>query len=298
MRILVAGGSGFLGRRLAAALSEQGHDVWVLTRSPRDRGDLRWSADDRDTAWTTTLPGTDAVVNLAGTSIAGGRWTAARKAAIRDSRVHATRAIVEALDRTGTPAVLLSSSAVGYYGNRGDQPLSEDASPGSDFLAGVCRDWEAEALTSERASRVVLLRTGLVLAPDAGALPRMALPFRVGAGGRVGSGRQWMSWIHADDWVGVVCWALTNAAVAGPLNVTAPTPVTNAAFTQELARALHRPALVPAPAFALRLLLGEMADALLLSGQRVLPTKAVALGYEFRYAELGGALAALFRPKA
>lgn len=298
MRILLAGGSGFLGRRLGTALARQGHDIRVLTRSPRSHSDVRWSADHRDTAWTSSLPGTDAIVNFAGTSIAGGRWTAARKREIRDSRIRATRAIVEAIDRTKTPAALVSSSAVGYYGRRGDEPLTEDASAGSDLLADVCLEWEAEALKSTHAARCVLLRTGLVLAADAGALPQMALPFRLGVGGRVGSGQQWMSWIHVDDWVGMVCWALANPAVTGPLNVTAPTPVTNADFTRALGRALHRPAFVPAPAFALRLLLGEMADALLLSGQRVLPSTAMALGYEFRYAELDGALAALLRPKA
>jgi uncharacterized protein (TIGR01777 family) len=290
MRILVAGGSGFLGGRLRHTLQADGHQVRILTRAPRRDGDIRWRADTSDSGWWDALTGTDAVINLAGTSIAGGRWTAARKAAIRDSRLRATRAIVAGLDGTRTGAALVSSSAVGYYGPRGDEPLTEDAEPGSDFLAGVCRDWEHAALETRSAARVVLLRTGLVLARDGGALPPMALPFRFGAGGRLGSGRQVMSWIHVDDWVGIVRWALATPAATGPINLTAPAPVTNAVFTRALAAALHRPAIVPAPAFALRLLLGEMADALLLGGQRVVPQKAIESGYRFRFATIDEAL--------
>lgn len=294
MRILIAGGSGFLGTRLIKALGAAGHDARVLTRTPRRDGDIRWRSDESDTGWWEALAQTDAVINLAGTPIAGGRWTPARKADIRDSRLRATRAIVAGLDGTRTAATLVSSSGIGYYGLRGDESLTEDAEAGADFLASVCQDWERAALGTRSATRVVLLRTGLVLAADGGALPRMALPFRLGAGGRIGSGRQVMSWIHVDDWVGIVLWSLTNPAVTGPVNLTAPAPVTNAEFTRALAHALHRPALLPAPAFALRLLLGEMADALILGGQRVVPDKATGLGYRFRFATIDDALEEIF----
>jgi uncharacterized protein (TIGR01777 family) len=294
MRILIAGGSGLLGSRLGTALQTDGHDVRILTRTPRRDGDIRWRADASDTGWWDALTGAGAVINLAGSSIAGGRWTPARKAEIRDSRRRATRAIVAGLDGTSTAAVLVSGSAVGYYGLHGDEPLTEDAAPGSDFLASVCRDWERAALETTSAVRVVLLRTGLVLARDGGALPPMALPFRFGAGGRIGSGRQVMSWIHIDDWVGIVRWVLATPAITGPINLTAPAPVTNTVFTRALAKALRRPAVVPAPAFALRLLLGEMADALILGGQRVVPRKAIESGYRFRYAAIDDALGEIY----
>jgi uncharacterized protein (TIGR01777 family) len=293
MRLLIAGGTGLLGRALTSALRGDGHQVQLLTRRPQGPDDIRWSADAADTVWTRALPGAGAIVNLAGESIAAGRWTARRKTAIRDSRIRATRALAAAIGASGSPIVFLSGSAVGYYGRRGDEPLAEDAPPGGDFLAGVCRDWEHEAMQAA-ASRVVLLRTGLVLATHGGALPQMALPFRLGAGGRAGSGRQYMSWIHVDDWVGLLRHALTGAA-SGPLNLTAPNPVTNADFARALGRAMRRPAIVPTPAFVLRLALGEMADALLLGGQRVVPAKAVASGYEFKHPTVDAALGAIYR---
>ena len=294
MRILIAGGSGFLGSRLRDTLETDGHDVRILTRTPRRHQDIRWAAATSDTGWWDALTATDAVINLAGTSIAGGRWTPARKADIRDSRLRATQAIVAGLDGTRSTAALISSSATGYYGLHGDEPLTEDAPPGSDFLANVCRDWERAARETRSATRVALLRTGLVLSREGGALPRMALPFRFGAGGRIGSGRQVMSWIHVDDWVGIVRWVLATPEVTGPINLTAPAPVTNAVFTRALAAALHRPAVVPAPAFALRLLLGEMAEALILGGQRVVPHKAIGLGYRFRFATIDDALGQIY----
>jgi hypothetical protein len=293
MRLLIAGGTGFLGRALHDALRRDGHQVHALTRRPVQPGDIRWSADPADTAWTAALPGADAVINLAGASIGDSRWTTGRKALLLDSRLRATRALVGAINASGAPVALLSSSAIGIYGVRGDEPLTEDAAPGSDFLAGLCRAWEKEALAAASA-RVVLLRTGLVLAADGGALPRIALPFRLGAGGPLGSGRQYMSWIHLDDWIGLVRLALTNAAGSGPLNLTAPSPVTNAAFARTLGRAMRRPAIVPAPAFVLRLMLGEMADSLILGGQRVVPEKARALGYQFLYPTLDAALRAIY----
>ena len=295
MRIVIAGGSGFLGTTLARAWRDEGHHVAILTRQPRREGDLAWSPDGGDQAWRASVDAADAVVNLAGEGIADQRWTAARKAAILDSRLRATRAIVAAINGARVPpATLISSSAIGIYGNRGDEPLTEESTPGSDFLADVCRAWESEAAAVSAATRLVLLRTGVVLARDAGALPQIALPFRFFAGGPVGSGRQYLSWIHAADWVGMVRWAVATTAAAGPLNVTAPAPATNAAFAEALGRAMHRPAWMPAPAFALRLALGELADALLLGGQRVLPAKAQRLGFEFRYPALDAALAAIY----
>jgi uncharacterized protein (TIGR01777 family) len=293
VRILIAGGSGLLGRALASRLATDDHDVVVLTRRPSRAADVRWAGDERDTEWHRLLHGAGAVINLAGESIAAGRWSPRRKAAIRDSRLGATRALAAGINAAGAPVVFLSGSAVGYYGRRGDEELTEQAAGGDDFLARVCRDWEEEAQTATAASRTVLLRTGLVLAGEGGALPQMALPFRLGLGGRVGSGRQYMPWIHIDDWVGLVRAAL-GSAVAGPLNLTAPNPVTNAELSKELGRALHRPALLPVPAFALRLALGEMADALLLGGQRVIPERAMTMGYQFRYPTIGEAFAEIY----
>ena len=292
---MIAGGSGFLGMALADAWRAAGHQVAVLTRRPRREGDVAWSPDGGVQAWRAAIDGADAVVNLAGEGIADQRWTAARKRAILDSRVRATRAIVTAINAAVVkPGTLISGSAIGIYGDRGVEPLTEESPAGSDFLADVCRAWEAETAATAPSTRVVLLRTGVVLAKDAGALPQMALPFRFFAGGPVGSGRQYLSWIHLADWVAMVQWALATAAVTGPLNVTAPAPATNAAFARALGRALRRPAVLPAPSFALRLGLGEMADALLLGGQRVLPAKAQRLGFEFSYPALDDALGEIY----
>jgi uncharacterized protein (TIGR01777 family) len=295
VKIVIAGGSGFLGTALTQGCRAAGHRVSVLTRRPRQEDDVAWSPGGGDQEWRAVIDGADAVVNLAGEGIADRRWTAARKAAIADSRVRATRALVAAIDGARLkPATLLSGSAIGIYGNRGDEPLTEESPAGSDFLADVCRAWEAAAAPASPATRVVLLRTGVVLARDAGALPQMALPFRFFAGGPLGSGRQYVSWIHLADWVAAVQWALATAGVTGPLNVTAPSPATNAEFARALGRAMQRPAVMPAPSFALRLGLGEMADALLLGGQRVLPAKARRLGFEFGYPALDGALSAIY----
>jgi uncharacterized protein (TIGR01777 family) len=295
MRIIVAGGTGFLGSALVSRLGRERHDVQVLTRQRRGPEQIEWTPDGTAGAWAGALDGADAVVNLAGESIAGGRWTARRKAAIRDSRIRATRSLVAAIQSaTRRPAVFVSSSGVGYYGPHGAEPVTEDARPADDFLAAVCRDWEAEAMRAAPATRVVLLRTGVVLDKDGGALPQIALPFRLFAGGPVGSGRQYMSWIHRKDWVGLATWALQTDSVSGPVNLTAPEPVTNAEFSRALGRVLHRPAFMPAPAFAMRLALGEMADALLLSGQRVVPAKAQARGYQFQFATLEPALREIY----
>ena len=302
MKIVIAGGSGFLGRPLAAALAVDGHEVVTLSRGGGPaRGQTRsravtWSPDGNSGPWASELDGAAAVVNLAGESIAGRRWSDTQKQRILDSRVAATRSLVAAFQAAKhPPPVFVSGSAVGYYGPRGDEKISEDTPPGSDFLANVCVQWEAEANRApSAATRLVCLRTGLVLERDGGALPQMLPPFRFGVGGPVGSGRQYWPWIHRADWIGLVQWAIRTPTVSGAINLTAPNPVTNAEFAQALGRAMHRPAFMPAPAFALRLMLGEMADGLLLSGQRAVPERPEQLGFAFRYSRVDDALAALF----
>ena len=294
MNIVVAGGSGFLGTALVSALRGKGHTVSVLTRRARRPGDVAWSPSEPSEPWTSIVRDAGAVINLAGESLVGPRWTARRKASIRDSRVETTRALVSTIVASPHPPVLISGSAVGIYGPRGDEPLTESTPAGSGFLAEVCIAWERAALDAARVTRVVLLRTGVVLAKQGGALPPLALPFRFFVGGPVGSGRQYLSWIHLEDWVAMTEWALLTAPVAGPLNVTAPAPVTNAEMAAALGRALGRPAWVPTPGFAVRLALGEMADAAILTGQRVLPAGARALGFEFRHDTIAKALAAIY----
>ncbi len=304
MRIVIAGGSGFLGQALATACAEDGDEVVILTRSlapgataPSDPGGPRmtlagWTPDGTAGSWRAALEGAQAVVNLAGAGIADHRWTTRRKAMLRDSRMRATQSLVAALEMLeARPSVLVSASAVGYYGPSGDEDRIESSPPGDDFLARLCAAWESEARLAETLSiRVSLIRTGIVLDREAGALPPMLVPFRFFAGGRIGSGRQFMSWIHRLDWVEMVRWVLATPAAAGPINATAPEPVRNQDFAQAVGRALGRPALVPAPALAVKLLIGEMAGPMVLTGQRVLPARALALGYRFRFAGLDAAL--------
>lgn len=241
------------------------------------------------------VEGADAIVNLAGTSIAGETWSKERKALILSSRVRTTRELVCALDKLSEPPkTLVSASAIGYYGNRGDEVLTEESKAGDDFLARVCLEWEAEAVKGEALRmRVARTRFGIILAKHGGAFPQMMRPFKFGAGGRVGSGQQWMSWVTLEDAVGVLRYALENRAISGALNVVSPQPVRNADFAKELGRAMHRPAVLPAPAFALELLLGEMAEALLLSSQRVMPSRLQQLGYRFLHPDLPSAMAAV-----
>jgi hypothetical protein len=304
MHVIIAGGSGFLGRALADALLAAGHRVQILTRQPARSGAtsarvpelIPWTPDGTASGpWASACSGADLIVNLAGESIAAGRWTAARKARLRDSRVLATRSIAQWFARAPKPpAALISASAVGYYGDRGSETLTEDAGPGRDFLAELGVEWEREALAAEKSgAHVVLLRTGIVLDPREGALAKMLTPFRLFAGGPFGSGRQYMSWIHRDDWVSLAKWAVETPAVRGPLNLTAPDPVPNADFARALGRALRRPALIPAPGLALKMILGEMAGPLLLSSQRAVPAKALAGGFRFAHAGLDEALADL-----
>lgn len=303
MKVLVTGSTGLVGNALVSDLRRAGHIVCRLVR-PETRVDSDAAPQGFDVKWNPATGelggaavGADAVVNLAGASIADRRWTAERKELLRTSRVESTAALVKALAKMAArPRVLLSASAIGYYGNRGDEILKEESAPRSDFLSGIAKEWEGEALKAEVLGiRVVLARFGVILAKNGGALPTMLRPFRLGAGGRLGSGRQWMSWITLDDAIAILRFGLENGAVRGPLNVVSPEPVRNVEFTAALAKALHRPALFPAPAFALRLALGEMADALLLASQRVVPEQLERLGYHFLNEDLAAALTSLLR---
>ena len=300
MKILISGSSGFIGTALVEALAREGHTVCRLVR-PQSAGQsgpqgsaVHWDplSGELDSA---AAEGAQAVVNLAGASIAEGRWSNARKRVLRSSRVDATRQLVGALSRlTRPPQVFVSASAIGYYGDRGDEELTEQSAPGSDFLAALARNWEAEAARAAGfGARVVLPRFGLILAARGGALPRMLLPFRLGVGGRLGPGKQWMSWLTLADAVGIIRYALASSGVQGPVNAVTPHAVRNAEFTATLGRVLRRPTLFPAPAMALRLALGEMAQALLLSSQRVLPRKLEDLGYSFQQPRLEPALRAI-----
>jgi uncharacterized protein len=300
MRVTVTGASGLIGSALLAELREHGDEVTVLSRDPsRTREALgveavRWDPLG-EPAPVQALADADAVVHLAGENVAQ-RWSERAKQAIRDSRVVGTRNLLAGLEAAGeTPAgqrprTLISGSAVGYYGPRGEEPLDEDASPGSDFLSETCVAWEAEA---ERAStlgmRVVLVRTGVVLSRDGGALKKMLPPFQLGVGGPVAGGEQYMSWIHREDLVGMIRAALDDQRWSGPINGTAPEPVSNREFSHALGHALHRPSLVPVPGFALGLLYGEMAG-IVTTGARVVPAKPLVLGYDFRHPELAEAL--------
>ncbi len=289
MRILISGASGFVGVHLAAALREGGHSVGRLVRpgGVLAPGDVPWDPVAA-TIKLESIEGTDAFVHLSGASIGDRRWTAARKAILRSSRLGSTRVLVDAVTRLSRkPKVFICASAIGYYGDRKDEILTEASEPGTDFLALLTRDWEAEAVRAEHAgTRTVRLRFGLILSSEGGALPRMILPFKLGAGGRFGSGRQWMSWIALEDAIQAARLAISNDAVSGPVNVVAPEPVRNAEFARVLARALDRPAIFPAPAFALRLALGEMAGPLLLSSQRVHPEKLLGAKFAFRFSDL------------
>jgi uncharacterized protein (TIGR01777 family) len=291
--VLVTGSSGLVGSALVPFLTTGGHRVTRLVRSsPRPGEDeMEWEpAAARVDA--SQLEALDAVVHLAGDNIAAGRWSALKKARIRDSRVNGTRFLCETLAKLERPPkVLVCASAIGYYGSRGDTWLREDSAAGTDFLAEVCQAWEAATGPArQRGIRVVPLRFGVILSPADGALAKMLLPFKLGAGGVIGNGRQYMSWIALDDVLGAIYHALMTDALDGPVNVVAPQPVSNRDYTRTLGRALGRPTLVPLPAFAARLAFGEMAEALFLSSSRVKPQRLVESGYAFRFPELGGAL--------
>ena len=305
MRLLVSGSTGMLGTSLIKAMESQGHTTSRLLRPQTvSRGaaggaaqSIRWDpvAGEFDAAG---AEGADALMHLAGASIAGGRWNASRKNLLRTSRIAATRHLIGALSKLQRPPrVIVAASAIGYYGDRGDEVLTESSPPGSGFLSTLCQEWEAEtARGTEFGARVVSLRMGIILTARGGALPRMMMPIKLGAGGRLGSGRQWMSWLTLQETVRIIQFALANAGLTGPVNAVTPNPVRNAEFTRILAKTLRRPALLPAPGFALRLALGEMAD-LLLDSQKVMPSRLSASGYQFQQADLARALWELLRRK-
>ncbi|HET6931450.1 MAG TPA: TIGR01777 family oxidoreductase [Candidatus Acidoferrum sp.] len=295
MKILITGSTGLVGTALTEGLQRAGDTVCRLVRPGTSPGssqgfDVNWNPATGELGGAAV--GADAVVNLSGASIADGRWTPQRKQLLRDSRVNTTRALVQALAKmSARPRVLVSASATGYYGNRGDETLTESSEPGNDFLSGIAKEWESEALKAEALGiRVVRARFGVILSKQGGALLQMMRPFQFFVGGKIGPGNQWMSWITLNDTVAILRLALENANITGALNVVSPQPVTNADFTKILAAALHRPTVFPAPAFALHLILGEMADALLLSSQRVQPAQLQKLNYQFIHPDLAEAL--------
>lgn len=302
MHIVVTGGTGFIGRALCISLSRDGHRVTVLTRNARGASQLmgsiaaavEWNGREAGD-WEQSLEGADAVVNLAGASIADARWTESRKRLLTDSRVLTTRLLVEAMSRrTSKPGTLISASGIGYYGARDETVLDEGAARGEGFLADLCLAWEAEALRgAEFGTRVVLLRTGMVLERDGGALPKMIVPFKLFAGGPIMPGTQWVSWIHRRDHIGLIRWALATSSVSGPLNTVAPSPVTMTDFCRTLGKALGRPSWFPVPEFMLKVALGELGS-LMTTGQRVSPSKALRGGYRFHFPTLEDALRAVF----
>jgi hypothetical protein len=301
MKVIITGGTGLIGRALAHSLAADHHDVIILSRTPEKAGKLpagvraeKW--DGRTAAgWGHLADGADAIVNLAGANIAAQRWMPARKEIILNSRVHAGQAVVEAINAAAVkPGVVVQASAVGYYGPRDATPVTEDAPAGSDFLAQVCVAWENSTAAVETVGvRRVIIRTGVVLDAAAGALPKMALPFKLFAGGPVGSGQQGFPWVHRADEIAAIRFLIEHPEAHGPFNLTAPNPPNNAQFSRALGRALHRPALMPAPGFALRLAFGEMA-AVLLEGQRAAPHRLQALDFQFQFSQAETALHDLF----
>lgn len=293
MKIAVTGSTGLIGSALVEFLTAGGHEILRVVRSmPRNpEREMQWDPEN-GMIDPKRLEGCDAVVHLAGENIGNGRWTSKRKARIRDSRIEGTRILCEALAQLDAPPkALISASAIGYYGDRGDQWLDESRSPGSGFLPDVCRLWEAATEPAqEKGIRVVQTRTGVVLSPAGGALAKMLTPFKLGGGGVIGSGQQYWSWIALDDVVGAIDHALNHDDLSGPTNVAAPNPATNQEFTKTLGKVLGRPTIVPMPAAVARLVLGEMADELLLASARVVPAKLQQSGYTFRFPELKEAL--------
>jgi uncharacterized protein (TIGR01777 family) len=293
MKVLISGASGLVGSAVRDALQKDGYAVGQFVRpgGTARAGDVPWDPVS-GTADMAAMEGADAVICLSGASVGEGRWTAERKKVLRSSRVDLTRVLVDLLGRLGQkPRVFLAASAIGYYGNRGDEILTESSSAGNDFIAQLARDWETESMRAEAVGiRTVILRFAVILSPKGGALGRMVLPFQLGAGGRLGSGRQWMSWVALGDVVEIIRAMITDERMRGPVNVAAPGSVQNVEFTRVLARVLDRPAIFPAPAFVLRIALGEMADSLLLASQRVIPEKLRAAGYQFQHENLEAAL--------
>ncbi|MEQ1876084.1 MAG: TIGR01777 family oxidoreductase [Bdellovibrionia bacterium] len=292
MKIAITGATGLVGSELARALVLEGHELLLLSRDPSN-AEKKLALKAKYIKWpppAQSLEATDAVIHLLGESIAEKRWTAAQKKEIRDSRVESTRELVTQLKALKKPPrILLAASAVGYYGSRGNEVLTENSKPAADFLAEVCVEWEREAQAYESIGRTVRVRTGVVLSAKGGAFPKMMMPFNLGAGGKLGTGEQWFSWIHLSDLIAIYKHLLRANHISGPVNAVAPNPVTNKDMTDKVSKHLGRPALLPVPRFALRLAVGEMADAILAS-ERVKPAVLESSGFHFRYPELSGAL--------
>lgn len=292
MKVLITGASGLVGTALQSAFAEKGYEMLLASRSePTTANDIRWTVENGFSE-PERLEGIDAVVHLAGESVSGLRWTDDKKKAIRDSRVLGTRNLVDAISRLNDkPKVLVAASAIGFYGERGDEEVNESSAAGHGFLADVAKEWEGEARRAEDAGiRTVLLRTGIVLSKDGGALGTMLTPFKMGVGGVVGSGKQWMSWISLDDHVAVINFVIENENIRGAVNAVSPDPVTNEEFTKTMGDVLYRPTFIPLPEFVVSMLMGEMGDALLLTSTKVMPKRLLDGGFEFKYAALKSAL--------
>ncbi len=292
MKVLITGASGLVGAALQKSFAEKGYEMLLASRKePKDDKHIQWSIEGGFTD-PEKLEGIDVIVHLAGENVSGLRWTEEKKKAIRDSRILGTRNVVDAISKLKhKPKTFIASSAIGFYGERGDEEVVESSAAGDNYLAGVCREWEAESRRAEDAGiRTVLLRTGIVLSKDGGALATMLTPFKLGVGGVVGSGKQWMSWITLDDEIAIINYAIENENIRGAVNAVAPHPVTNQEFTKTLGDVLNRPTFLPLPEFAVSMIFGEMGDALLLASTKVLPKRLLDAGFEFKYTDLKAAI--------
>lgn len=292
MKVLITGATGLVGKELQRSFADKGYEMLLASRSePKDDQHIQWSVEGGFTD-PEKLEGTDIVVHLAGENVSGLRWTDEKKKAIRESRVLGTRNVVDAISKLKhKPKVFVASSAIGFYGERGDEEVNESSAAGDNFLAGVCKEWEAESRRAEDAGiRTVLLRTGIVLSKDGGALGTMLTPFKLGVGGVVGSGKQWMSWISMEDEIAVINFVIENENIRGAVNAVGPNPVTNEEFTKTLGEVLYRPTFIPLPEFAVSMIFGEMGDALLLASTKVLPKRLEDARFEFSYPDLKAAI--------
>lgn len=292
MKILITGSTGLIGQALQRSFAEKGYEMLLASRKePEDASHIQWSVE-HGFADPDKLEGVDVVIHLVGENVSGLRWTEEKKRAIRESRVLGTRNVVDAISHLNArPKLLIAASAIGFYGERGDEEMTESSPAGDNFLAGVCKEWEAEARRAEDAGiRTVLLRTGIVLSKDGGALATMLTPFKLGVGGVVGSGKQWMSWISLDDEIAVINFAIENENLRGAVNAVSPNPVTNHDFTKTLGEVLYRPTILPLPEFAVSMIFGEMGDALLLASTKVMPKRLEDAGFEFKYPDLKPAI--------